>query len=106
MNSSVSAQTYHTFEQSTTGCLVLAKNAPSASKLIQQFKRHEIQRSYIAIVHGAMQEGFKGEITTRLRTDEDQVRSCESEYEGLAALTRWEVLSASVSTALSRWITH
>lgn len=96
----------HALEQSTTGCLVLAKNAPSASKLIQQFKRHEIQRSYIAIVHGAMQEGFKGEITTRLRTDDDQVRSCESEYDGMAALTRWEVLSASVSASLSRMSFH
>lgn len=85
--------------QSTTGCLVLAKSSVQAKKLSKQFAAHEIQRSYLGIVHGSIKKGFVGEVETRLRVDDDCVRKAEGES-GMAASTKWQCLSSSGSHSL------
>lgn len=83
------------FYQSVSGCLLFAKSSLSASRLSQQLQRHDVQRTYLAVVHGKLKQGYTGEIDARLRMDDDRVRVCE-EGEGVEAKTVWECLAASV----------
>ncbi len=42
----------HRLDKDTSGLLVIAKNAPTQAALIEQMKRHEIVKRYIALVEG------------------------------------------------------
>lgn len=81
--------------QSTTGALLVAKSRPAAKALSSQLSKHDVARSYLAVVHGRLRDGFEGLVDHPLRLDHDKVRLCP-EGEGVHALTRWQCIAASV----------
>ena len=50
----------HRLDKETSGCLIVAKNPPALSLLMQQFKARKVLKTYFALVHGKLQprEGF------------------------------------------------
>ncbi|KAL8286726.1 hypothetical protein RQP46_004254 [Phenoliferia psychrophenolica] len=62
----------HRLDKATTGCLILAKSADQAKRLAKQFQSHDVKRTYLAVVHGALKLGYKGKIETRLQIDKDR----------------------------------
>ena len=46
----------HRIDKNTTGLIVLAKNAMAAASLSKQFFHHTVQRKYVAVVWGDMEE--------------------------------------------------
>jgi 23S rRNA pseudouridine1911/1915/1917 synthase len=46
----------HRIDKNTTGLLVLAKNAEAAANLAKQFFNHTVQRKYVAVVWGDVEE--------------------------------------------------
>ncbi|BGP36868.1 hypothetical protein JCM10449v2_000770 [Rhodotorula kratochvilovae] len=93
--------TVHRLDKATSGALLLAKSRPIAQRLSQQLAKHEVDRAYLAIVHGQLRAGYEGVIDTRLRVDDDRVRICASD-DGVEAQTRWECLAASRNFSLLR----
>jgi len=81
----------HRLDKETSGCLLWAKQAKALKELMRQFKQREVQKEYIALVHGrlAPQEG-----TIRLpitRDSQDRHKRAVS-YEGKQAETSWQVI--------------
>lgn len=85
--------------QAVTGALLLAKSPAIATRLVQQLQRHEIQKMYLAVVHGQLRPGFEGDIRGHLRMDLERVRVCGDD-EGVEAHTQWQCISSSVRTCL------
>lgn len=83
--------------QATTGALLLAKSPAIAARLVQQLQRHEIKKTYLAVVHGSLRPGFEGDIRNHLRMDLERVRVCGDD-EGVEAHTQWQCISVSVCT--------
>ena len=46
----------HRLDKDTSGVLILAKNAATMKKLQKQFKRREVQKTYLALVSGRMRQ--------------------------------------------------
>ncbi|GAA5835907.1 hypothetical protein JCM3766R1_005093 [Sporobolomyces carnicolor] len=93
----------HRLDKSTTGTLLVAKSQLHAARLSQQLAKHEIEREYLAIVHGQLRVGFKGTVADRLRVDDDRVRVArgrEGEPEGVDARTDWECVANSPGFSL------
>ncbi|ORY85295.1 pseudouridine synthase [Leucosporidium creatinivorum] len=91
----------HRLDKSTTGTLLLAKSQLQAKKFSKAFQSHQVQRDYLAVVHGALKVGYEGEVDVPLRVDEDRVRLAEEDdYDGLEAKTKWKCLAASPSHSL------
>ncbi|TNY21347.1 pseudouridine synthase [Rhodotorula diobovata] len=93
--------TVHRLDKSTTGALLLAKSRPIASRLSAQLANHDVDRSYLAVVHGQLKVGFEGHVDAPLRLDHDRVRLCP-EGQGVDALTRWQCIAASRLFSLLR----
>ncbi|KAL7337568.1 pseudouridine synthase [Rhodotorula toruloides] len=87
--------------QATTGALLLAKSPAIAARLVQQLQRHEIKKTYLAVVHGQLRPGFEGDIRNRLRMDLERVRVCGDD-EGVEAHTQWQCISVSSRFSLLR----
>ncbi|CEQ38992.1 SPOSA6832_00465 [Sporobolomyces salmonicolor] len=90
----------HRLDKATTGTLLLAKSSLQASRLAKQLANHEVQRQYLAVVHGQLKVGYRGELDGRLRVDPDRVRVC-GEDEGVEAKTIWECLATSPRLAVA-----
>lgn len=76
---------------------MLAKSSEHAKRLAKQFQTHSVKRSYLAVVHGAIKLGFKGEVTTPLVIDKDRVWSSVDGMGALHARTDWECVAVAVS---------
>jgi 23S rRNA pseudouridine1911/1915/1917 synthase len=46
----------HRLDKETSGVIVVAKTNESHRKLVKQFKKREIEKTYLAIVHGSFEE--------------------------------------------------
>ncbi|GAA5897432.1 hypothetical protein JCM8208_003270 [Rhodotorula glutinis] len=93
--------TVHRLDKSTTGALLVAKSRTAAKTLSAQLARHDVARSYLAVVHGHLRDGFEGQVDRPLRLDHDKVRLCP-EGEGVDASTRWQCIAASRLFSLVR----
>ncbi|GAA5934167.1 hypothetical protein JCM3775_006924 [Rhodotorula graminis] len=93
--------TVHRLDKSTTGALLVAKSRTAAKTLSAQLAKHDVARSYLAVVHGQLREGFEGTVDRPLRLDHDKVRLCP-EGEGVHASTRWQCIAASRLFSLVR----
>ncbi|BGP21792.1 hypothetical protein JCM10295v2_000667 [Rhodotorula toruloides] len=91
----------HRLDKAVTGALLLAKSPTIAARLVQQLQRHEIKKTYLAVVHGQLRPGFEGDIRNHLRKDLERVRVC-GETEGLEAHTQWQCISVSSRFSLLR----
>ena len=50
-------RTVHRLDRATSGLMVLARNAATASELSRQIREEGIGKEYLAVVHGACPEG-------------------------------------------------
>jgi len=82
----------HRIDKDTTGLLVVAKNNMSHNFLSEQLKKHEIERTYIALVEGAIKEKF-GNINAPIgRHPVDRKKMAVNLSNGKSAITHFEVL--------------
>lgn len=83
----------HRLDMATSGLLLLAKNKESHENLQRQFLKKTIQKRYVALLEGKLQEP-KGSISLPLRVDlEDRPRQLVCFEHGKQADTNWELIS-------------
>ncbi len=80
----------HRLDKDTSGCLVLARDRATAKELMRQFRKHEVEKSYLALVIGAPQPP-DGEVQFRVAPDRYRAgamwtprkggKACHSVYE-------------------------
>ncbi len=85
----------HRLDKDTTGVMVVAKNQDTFQFFKAQFKNHEIQKTYIALVYGNFRED-EGEINRAIgRSGKDfRIKSAASNAKGVLreAVTRYKIL--------------
>ena len=82
----------HRLDKETSGVLVAAKSDRAHRGLAEQFKVHSVERHYLALVHGHVQNRF-GEIDKPIgRHPVDRKKMSSRARGGRHAVTRWEVL--------------
>lgn len=92
----------HRLDRGTSGVLVFAKHQRAADGLEQQFRRHSVQREYVAIVAGRLR-ATTGTIESRLRTGKDLKRfSVPDDEPGEDAVTHYRVQTQLKTAALVR----
>ena len=89
----------HRIDQKTSGTLVFARGKPIAKTLGKLFFSHEIDRYYIALVHGIMDED-KGQWKSYLKEMENFSVQSVSENEGKLAITDYEVMKRNKKSTL------
>lgn len=88
----------HRLDMATSGLLVLALTPRAHKKLQHQFIDKEIDKRYIAIVEGHIDED-SGRIVLPLKTDIlDRPRQMVCFNEGKPAITEWQVISRTKTT--------
>ena len=82
----------HRLDQDTHGLLLIAKDDATYKELQQQFIRHEVKKTYEALVDGDV-IGDEGKIKLRMRPDpDDPPRQIVDQKHGKQAVTRWKVI--------------
>lgn len=82
----------HRLDKDTSGVMVIALNDVSYYNLIEQFRKRTINRKYIALVYGIMNED-SGEIIRKIgRSESDRKKMSTHVKKGKEALTRWRVI--------------
>lgn len=93
----------HRLDRDTTGVLLLAKNPPAAAAMLLQFKQHQIEKTYIAIVDGIV-AGNSGVIENALgKKKVYQGQTIWGEVEkaqGLYAYTSWRRIQTGKKASL------
>ena len=83
----------HRLDMGTSGLLLVAKNGEAYRSLQQQFIRHEVKKTYEALVDGYV-TGDMGRIKLRMRPDpDDPPRQIVDLEHGKQAVTRWKVVN-------------
>lgn len=84
----------HRLDRDTSGLVIFAKGKSMLANLVEQFKKHIVQKTYLAIVQGRV-KSQKGEINILLATDRKTyaVYPTSDKKIGQPALTRFQVLS-------------
>lgn len=82
----------HRLDQSTSGLLLIAKNKAAHQALQEQFIRHTIRKSYIALLDGELEQS-SGRIDLKMRLDYDNRPRQMAAPDGKRAITEYEVLS-------------
>lgn len=84
----------HRLDRDTSGVLVFAKNTWTRDRLQKQFEAHDIERVYVAIVHGKLSQPA-GTFRSRLAEDQDQkVRSVDGASAGKEAVTHYRTIAS------------
>ena len=90
----------HRLDKGTSGVLVVAKHDISLRRLQAQFIVHTVERRYIAVVHGVVQQG-QGCVVSRLaRHPRDRLRFASTEEGGKRAVTHWRRLGVGRDVSL------
>lgn len=85
----------HRLDMSTSGLLLVAKNAAAHKNLQAQFIERRVKKRYVAILDGVL-EGDSGEVNLPLRVEiDDRPRQRVCHQHGKSALTHWQVISRS-----------
>lgn len=83
----------HRLDQVTSGLMVYARNKPTQAALSRQFAQRQIDKRYIALVQGLVEQDT-GEVTLPLICDwPRRPRQIVHHELGKAAHTRWRVLA-------------
>jgi 23S rRNA pseudouridine1911/1915/1917 synthase len=86
--------TVHRLDRDTSGVLVFARNTYIRERLQALFERHDIERTYVAIVHGKLREP-SGTFRSYLAEDRDlRVRSVADTAEGKEAITHYRTVAS------------
>lgn len=81
----------HRLDRETSGALLIARNDPAHRALAAQFSSRQIQKTYVALVHGECQED-SGRIELPVARDlHRRMRMTTRRREGRAARTDWRV---------------
>lgn len=87
-----SASIVHRLDLDTSGIMVIPLNKPTHAHISRQFQERIVQKSYIAVVYGIV-ENDSGEIDLPIITDwENRPLQMICRERGKSALTRFEVL--------------
>lgn len=78
----------HRLDKETSGCLLWAKQEEVLRDLLEQFKKREVKKEYLALVHGRL-EPVRG--TIRLPITRDGQKRKVS-FKGKQAETSWQVI--------------
>lgn len=93
----------HRLDKETTGAIILAKTKEAEEKMIDAFRKREVQKEYLAIVEGIPSHA-KGEIRNylgKIQQWQGQTLYGEvSKERGSLAITSWECLKKGDSGAL------
>src|SRR5262249_53404807 len=81
----------HRLDRATSGLMVVAKTSGAASRLSSHFRRRLVEKRYLAIVHGHIQEE-KGAIIAPIGRDPDKQPHWRVMEGGKPAETRFQVL--------------
>lgn len=88
----------HRLDMATSGLMVLARNVNAHRNLSSQFGKHEVAKSYAAIVHGILRQD-KGEINAPLITDWPNRPKQMVDFDiGKPSRSLFKVLSRGVNT--------
>lgn len=81
----------HRLDQDTSGVLVVAKSDTAYLDLIDQFKRHEVRKTYLAFVYGKFPQP-SGEMRSLIgRHPTDRKKMAVVDHLGKEAITFWRV---------------
>ncbi len=85
----------HRLDKDTTGCLILGRNKVALKRLGELFQKQEIQKTYLAVVHGTF-FSQEGEITLPIMKKSKDKKSWwgKVDSKGQAAITQYKVLNA------------
>lgn len=85
----------HRLDKPTSGVLVVAKSDQAHARLAEQFRRREVEKYYLALVHGCLPRAHD---SIRLPVARDRLRRTRMttrQREGREALTEYRVLGAA-----------
>ena len=80
----------HRLDKDTSGLIVVAKDEKTLEKLAEQFRERTIYKSYIALVHGELEEN-KGEIDQPIAREKHNRTKMAVRRHGRRALSLWRV---------------
>jgi 23S rRNA pseudouridine1911/1915/1917 synthase len=81
----------HRLDKDTSGVMVVALHDRAYYSLAEQFKQRMINRRYIALVHGDLEDN--GEIALKIgRSETDRKKMSTQARKGKEAVTRWRVI--------------
>ncbi|HEY2865951.1 MAG TPA: RluA family pseudouridine synthase [Pyrinomonadaceae bacterium] len=80
----------HRLDKDTSGLIVVAKNEETHEALAEQFQKREVEKSYVALVHGATREN-SGKIERPIARDRRNRLKMAISETGRNALTLWRV---------------
>ena len=92
----------HRLDMDTSGLVLFARSPEAQRNLSMQFEKREIQKTYVAVVEGAMEEDA-GRVNFALRKDMTQrlpPKHLVDCVRGKKALTEWAVMKRGESTTL------
>ncbi len=92
----------HRLDKDTSGIIVIAKNDNAFYDIARQFKNREVQKTYIALLYGNLQEN-KGEINAAIgRSLSDRKKMSTKTRAGKEAVTKFEVMKRLGSATLAK----
>ncbi len=80
----------HRLDKETSGLIVVAKSEEIHEKLSEQFKKREVFKSYVALVHGELEKG-EGEIDAPIAREKHNRTKMGVRGHGRSALSLWKV---------------
>ena len=81
----------HRLDKETSGAVVIARNDDAHKKLVEEFQNREVQKTYLALLHGKL-KGEKGTIDLPVARDvRRRTRMTARRREGREARTDWRV---------------
>jgi 23S rRNA pseudouridine1911/1915/1917 synthase len=81
----------HRLDKETSGCLVIAKNPEAMKYYLRLFKKRELIKEYVALVHGRV-EPTEGTVILPLKRSQFDREKWQVHYEGKRAETSWTVI--------------
>ncbi len=90
----------HRLDKDTSGLIIIAKSDQAHRRLTDQFKRHEIRKTYMAVVHGNPKNN-EGTVELPVgRHPVDRKKMSINSRRGREALSRWQVMERFGSASL------
>lgn len=81
----------HRLDKETSGCLVIAKSPEALKYYLKLFKKRELTKEYVALVHGKV-EPDEGTVVLPLKRSQVDREKWQVHYGGKRAETSWTVL--------------